>query len=342
MAITHARPQRTTARNHAGGPAGLWLALLSAASFATAGPLAKSLLDAGWSPGAAVTARIVGAALVLSVPAALSLRGRWHVLRRDAGVIVLYGLLAIAGAQLGFFSAVATLDVGTALLIEYLAPLLVVLWVWVTRHRRPGSSTIMGAAVAVGGVVLVLDVLGGAADVDAVGVAWALFAACGLAVYFVISGRPTPGLPPMVLAAGGLVVAAVTLGLAGAIGVLPMVAPTDDVTLLGHRTSPFVIVAILTLVSAALAYTTGIIAARRLGSRLASFAGLTEVLFAAAMAWVLLGQSLSLVQMLGAVLVVAGVVLVRRDSSQDAGTLHGHGHTGSGDEASSLELRPAG
>ncbi len=319
MAVTHARPQRTTPAGHAGAASGLWVALLSAASFATAGPLAKSLLDAGWSPGAAVTARILGAAIVLAVPAALSLRGRWHVLRRDAGVIALYGLLAIAGAQLGFFSAVVTLDVGTALLVEYLAPLIVVVWVWVVHRQPPGSSTILGAAVAVGGVVLVLDVLGGAADVDLVGVAWALFAACGLAVYFVIGGRPTPGLPPIVLAAGGLVVAAAALGLAGALGVLPMVASSDAVVLLGRAASPWVVVAALTLVSAALAYTSGIVAARRLGSRLASFAGLTEVLFAAALAWVLLGQSLGLVQVLGGALVVAGVVLVRRDRSAGAG-----------------------
>lgn len=315
----HARPQQVTeAVPRTTTPSGLWVALLSAASFATAGPLAKGLLDAGWSPGAAVTTRIIGAALVLAVPAALSLRGRWHVVRRYAGIIALYGLMAVAGAQLGFFSAVATLDVGTALLIEYLAPLIVVAWVWVVRRQPPGASTILGAVLAVGGVVLVLDLLGGTPDVDVVGVAWALFAACGLAVYFVISGRPTPGLPPIVLAAGGLVVAAVTLGVAGAIGVLPMVVTTTDVAFLGATTSPFVVVAALALVSAALAYTSGIVAARRLGPRLASFAGLTEVLFAAAFAWVLLGQSLGLVQVVGGALVVAGVVLVRRDRESGA------------------------
>lgn len=298
------------------GGGGLALALLSAASFATAGPLAKSLLDAGWSPGAAVAVRIAGAALVLAVPAVISLRGRWSALRTHAGLIVLYGLLAVAGAQLGFFTAVQTIPVGTALLVEYLAPLLVVVWVWAVRRQRPGVSTGIGAAIAVAGVVLVLDVLAGG-SVDAVGVGWALFAACGLAGYFLLSEREAPGLPPLVLAAGGLVVAAVVLGVAGAVGVLPMVANLDPVSLLGHAASPLVPLVGMMLLSAALAYTTGIAAARRLGSRLASFVGLTEVLFAVAFSWILLGQGLGPVQVLGGVLVVVGVVVVRLDRSGD-------------------------
>ena len=303
----------TGADARVGGTGGLALALVSAASFATSGPLAKSLLDAGWSPGAAVTARIAGAALVLAVPAGISLRGRWSALRTHAGVIALYGLLAVAGAQLGFFTAVRTIPVGTALLIEYLAPLLVVVWVWVVQRRRPGVATGVGAAIAVVGVVLVLDVVSGGAAVDAAGVGWALFAACGLAGYFLLSEREAPGLPPLVLAAGGLVVAAVVLALAGAVGVLPMTAGLEPVRLLGHGLSPLLPLAGLALVAAALAYTTGIAAARRLGSRLASFVGLTEVLFAVAFSWVLLGQGLGQLQLLGAALVVAGVVVVRTD-----------------------------
>lgn len=308
----------TTGRTTGGG--GLVLALVSAASFATAGPLAKSLLDAGWSPGAAVAVRIAGAALVLAVPAAVSLRGRWSALRAHAGLIALYGLLAVAGAQLGFFTAVQTIPVGTALLVEYLAPLLVVLWVWVVQRRRPGLATAIGAAVAVGGVVLVLDVVAGGA-VDAVGLGWALFAACGLAGYFLLSEREAPGLPPLVLAAGGLVVGGVVLGLAGALGVLPMAASLGPVSLLGRGVSPLVPLVGLVLLSAAVAYTAGIAAARRLGSRLASFVGLSEVLFAVAFSWVLLGQALGPLQLVGAALVVVGVVVVRTDRRGSAGVV---------------------
>src|SRR3546814_5393519 len=78
---------------------GLALGLGSAAAFATSGPFAKSLLDTGWSPGAAVTSRISLAAVVLAVPGALAMRGRWPLVRPNVGTIVLSGLLAIAGCQ---------------------------------------------------------------------------------------------------------------------------------------------------------------------------------------------------------------------------------------------------
>ena len=88
-------------------------------------------------------------------------------------------------------------------------------------------------------------------------------------------------------------------------------ARTAGFTLLDAQVSWLVPVLGLVLVAAVLAYVAGIVAARLLGARLASFVGLTEVLFAVAVAWVLLGQSLGPSQLLGGALVVAGIALVR-------------------------------
>src|SRR5690606_29024255 len=114
----------------AAGGGGWTAALLSAAGFGTSGAFAKSLLEAGWSPGGAVTVRIGGAALVLAVPTALALRGRWRVLRDHAGMLVVYGVVAMAAVQFFYFNAISRLSVAVALLIEYLAPVLVVAWLW--------------------------------------------------------------------------------------------------------------------------------------------------------------------------------------------------------------------
>jgi len=67
----------------------------------------------------------------------------------------------------------------------------------------------------------------------------------------------------------------------------------------------------LGVVTAALAYVTGIAATRRLGSRLASFVALTELIAALGFAWVLLGQAPRPVQLLGGALVLVGVVIVK-------------------------------
>src|SRR5690242_12183504 len=84
---------------------GLGIALASAAAFATSGAFAKPLLLAGWAPGAVVTLRITVAAAVLLVPTLLALRGRWGLLRRNAIVVVGYGLTGVAGCQLAYFNA---------------------------------------------------------------------------------------------------------------------------------------------------------------------------------------------------------------------------------------------
>src|SRR3954467_10110211 len=99
---------------------GILVALLSAAAFGTAGPFAKSLLDAGWTPGSVVFLRIVGAAMLLLIPTLRALGGRWHLLRSGWRQILAYGVAAVAVPQLAFFYAVQHLSVGVALLLEYL------------------------------------------------------------------------------------------------------------------------------------------------------------------------------------------------------------------------------
>ncbi|EYR64914.1 membrane protein [Actinotalea ferrariae CF5-4] len=301
------------------GP-GLALALVSAAAFGSSGPFAKALLDSGWSPGAAVTARIGGAALVLLVPSLLLLRGRMHVLRRHAALMVTYGVVAMAAVQLAFFNAVTTLSVGVALLLEYLGVVLVVVWLWVRHGQRPRRWTLVGVGLAVAGLLLVLD-LGGGASVDLGGVLWGLGAAVGLAAYFVLSAREATGLPPLVMACGGMVAATVALAVAGTVGVMPMTAGTDDVVLAGAVLPWWAAVLELALVAAVLAYATGIAATRRLGSKVAGFVGLTEVMFSLVFAWLLLGELPLPVQLAGGGLIVAGVLAVRYDELRGAGTV---------------------
>lgn len=298
------------ARNGKAG--GLGLALLSAASFGTSGSLARSLTDAGWSSSAAVAARITVAALVLAVPALLAMRGRWAALRRDASMVALYGLIAVAGCQVFFFNAVQRLSVGVALLLEYLGVVLVVAWMWIRHGHRPRRLTLAGSGVALLGLALVID-LTGDNRLDAVGVLWALGAAVGLAVYFVLSARSGEDLPPVAMASGAMSVGAVALVALGALGLLPMHATFGSVAFAGHRVSWLVPVVGLSVVAAAFAYVAGIAAARRLGPKLATFVGLTEVLFAVLFAWLLLGQLPTGMQLVGGLLIVVGVALVRMD-----------------------------
>lgn len=289
---------------------GLGFAFASATSFGLSGSLARGLLDSGWSAGAAVTLRILIAAAVLVVPGALALRGRWHLLRTNAALIAVYGVAAVAGAQLCYFYAVTYMQVPVALLIEYTAPVAVVCWLWLRHGNRPSRLTVLGAFIAAAGLVLVLDVIFGA-DLSTVGVLWALGAMVGAATFFVISADLDNGLPGISLAAGGLVTGGVVLLLAGWSGVIPFRASTAPATYDGTEVAWWLPVLGLGLVTAALAYVTGIEAGRRLGSRLASFVALLEVLMSLAFAWLLLGELPRAIQGVGGLLVLAGVVVVK-------------------------------
>ncbi len=289
---------------------GVGLAVLSAMSFGLSGPLAKSLIETGWSAGSAVLVRVLVAAAVLLVPGLVALRGRWSVLRHHGATIAAYGLVAVAGCQLAYFQAVARMEVGPALLIEFMSPVAVIGWLWLRHGQRPGRLTVAGALVAIAGLVLVIDLLSGA-SVEPVGVLWALGAMTGAAVYWIVSAGDDGDLPGVVLAAGGLLVGGLALLVAGLVGVLHLDVSASDVVLADTHVPWWAAVAALGVVTAGLSYVLGIAAVRRLGSRLASFVGLTEALAGVLLAWLLLGEAPAAVQVAGGALVLTGVVLVR-------------------------------
>ncbi|WP_433381552.1 EamA family transporter [Actinoplanes sp. CA-142083] len=302
------------------GPAvggGLLLAVVSATTFGLSGPLASGLLTAGWSPGAIVLCRMTIAALALAPFTIAAMRGRWHLLARQKGQIIVYGVLAVAGAQFCYFSAVAAMDVAPALLIEYTAPAAVVAWMWMRHGQRPARLTVIGAVIAAAGLVLVLDLTSGA-HVAWSGVAWALAAMVGATAYFLISADTDNGLPPLALAGLGLTVGSLTLGALAATGLLPMHATTTPVAFAVGSPQWWVPLLLLGLVTAALAYATGIAASRRLGSRVASFVALLEVVAAVVFAWLLVDQLPGFMQLAGGLLIVGGVVAVKLGDRQIA------------------------
>lgn len=293
---------------------GLLFATASALTFAVSGPFAKSLMEAGWSPTAAVTARLAGGALVLAL-AATVIKPDWpRQAREHAGTVVVYGLIPVAGAQVCYYNAVAHLSVGVALLLEYTAPLLVVGWLWATTKQSPSGLTLAGVGLALAGVTLVLNVFSARTHIDPAGLAWALGAALCAAFYFMLSDRVSAdgsGLHSITLAAGGLVVAAITVALLGLGGVLPLAFTGNDATVAGTTVPWLVPVLMLGVVSTATAYTLGIAGVARLRPSFGSLVGLTEVLFAALAAWALIGERIGMVQAVGGTVVLTGLALAR-------------------------------
>lgn len=298
------------ARNR--GTSGLLFAVASALAFSSSGPFVKPLLEAGWSLGAALLMRMGLAALILSPALVRAMIRQRGFLRRHWIMIVAFGLMPVLGCQLFYFSAMQRMPVAVALLIQYLAPVLLVLFVWVRTRRRPSGLVLAGSAVAVVGLVLVVDISG--ASFDLLGTLFALCAAVCVCAYFVISERTGDSLPPLALAAGGLVVGAIVMGMLCATGILPFAAPDVSIVLAGVEVPWFLPMLWVGAVGTTIGYAFGVMAVPRIGSRVASFVGLSEVLFALAFAWLFLSEVPAPIQFAGGALILVGVVLVRADA----------------------------
>lgn len=298
------------------GSAGLIAGLLSALTFASSGGFMKPLLESGWSTGAALLLRMAGAALVLSPALILTLRRHPGFLRKHGLLIIAFGLTGVAGCQIFFFSAMQRMPVAMALLIQYLAPVLLVGLAWLRTRRAPSVRVLAGSALAVAGLVLIVDILG--ASFDLWGTLLALGAAASLAAYFLIAEKTGDDIPPLALAAGGLLVGAMVMAVLIATGFFPYAAPAVTVVLAGQSVPWWVPLLWVIVVATAAGYGFGVRATAMLGSRVASFVGLTEVLFALVIAWIVIGEVPTAVQALGGLLILAGVVLVRMDSLQAA------------------------
>ncbi|GGM37158.1 membrane protein [Longimycelium tulufanense] len=290
---------------------GLVLALLSAGFLGASGPFGKALITAGMSPVQAVWVRIAGSALVLVPVVVLLGRASWDVVRRNLPALVLYGLLAVAGVQGFYFLAVSRIPVGVALLLEYLAPVLIVLWVRFVRRSPVPRSAAWGAAAVVIGLACVVQIWAGL-RLDVVGLSAGLAAAVCQASFFLLSDRLSAAVDPLTMFACGTTVAAVALA--------PFARPwSADWSILwgstmvaGHGVWTPLVVLWVVVVSTVLAYTIGILAIRRLSAPVAGVIASTEVLFAVLIAWIALGETLTLIQVVGGAVLLAGAFVAQR------------------------------
>src|SRR5688572_1899431 len=242
---------------------GLIMAVASALAFSSSGPFIKPLLESGWSLGAALLVRMGVAGLILSPAVVLAIRRQPGFLRRHWRLILGFGLMPVLGCQLFFFSAMQRMPVAIALLIQYLAPVMLVAFVWLRTRKKPSALVLWGSAIAVLGLVLVVDISG--ASFDLIGTLLALGAAVCVCVYFVISERAGDDLPPLALAAGGLLTGAAMMGVLCLSGIMPFEAPAITVTLAGMEVPWFVPLFWVAGVATTLGYALGVMAVPRIG-----------------------------------------------------------------------------
>ncbi|MEU0597065.1 EamA family transporter [Streptomyces sp. NPDC006393] len=307
-------------KRQSGKGAGLGLALVSALAFGGSGVAAKPLIEAGLDPLHVVWLRVTGAALVM-LPLAVRHRA---LLRRRPALLAGFGLLAVAGVQACYFAALSRIPVGVALLIEYLAPALVLGWVRFVQRRPVTRAAALGVVLAAGGLACVVEVWSGL-SFDALGLLLALGAACCQVGYFVLAdhgggegeGDGTAPDPLGVIAYGLLVGAAVLTAVARPWGMdWPVLARTAHMN--GTPVPAAALLVWIVLVATVLAYITGVLSVRRLSPQVAGVVACLEAVIATVLAWVLLGEHLSAPQVVGGAVVLLGAFIAQSSTPAKA------------------------
>jgi drug/metabolite transporter (DMT)-like permease len=290
--------------------AALAIAVVSSVCFGFSGSMAKIVGAGGLTPLQAVWVRMAGAAVLLL---AILLVFRRQALRIPAGKLgffAAYGLIAVAAVQTVYFVAITRLPVGVALLLEFTAPVLVVLWVRFVRRVRLPRSAYAGAVIVVVGLGVVVEVWQGMA-LDGLGVLLGLIAGACCAGYFLMSDGFGDEVDPLGLIAWGLAGAAVVLTPIARAWDIPWAAFGTSVSV-GGRTVPVLLaVFLLIVVATVLAYITGVNAVRRLSAAVGATVASLEVVAGAVIAWVLLGEHLGLPQIVGGAIVLTGALLAQ-------------------------------
>ncbi|NEM91665.1 EamA family transporter [Galbitalea soli] len=298
-------------------------ALLAALLFGANGTVTKVVVESGLTPLQLTQFRVLGTAAIAGGVLLASNRGGFRLRPRQLGTMAFLGVVGVALLQASYAAALQLLPVGMTLLIEYTAVLLVALVAFFVFHERVRARL----WVAIGCVLLGLAVVARiwASTLNPLGVAFSVVAALTLAIYFIFGERQVGQTSPLVVAFWTMTFAAgfwaffsgwwmidpavlvrpVSLGgtLAGVH--LPLWAPLAWNVVMGTF-APF------------------FLSFRALGRLSATAAGVvatSEVVFAFLVAWLWLGEGLDLVQILGAAVVLVGIVLAqtaRAEKSVDA------------------------
>jgi drug/metabolite transporter (DMT)-like permease len=299
-----------TARN---ARLGYLLVIAAAVLFGINGGVSRVAMGSGLSPESFTTLRITGATLVFVAYAACFRR---TALRRPRGTAVLLvfalGLVGVVGLQLTYNIAIDRLPLGIALLIEYLAPVLVVLWVRFVRKEpvRPRMWAAVGLSIA--GLAIVSRVWNGLAF-DGLGIVMALLAAVCFAAYFLIGEHNVGFDDPLRVILWAFVVATVAMNLIEPIWTTPDLPERTSMLgrLDGHSVDPWLVVATVVVMGTVVPFFLEMFSLQHLPATIVTVVAMLEPVIANVLGWAWFRESLTPVQVVGACAVLAGIVLAQ-------------------------------
>jgi len=300
---------------------GYLMVLSAAVLFAVNGVVSKVILASGLSSLRLTEVRLTGAAVGLVAALSLARRSSLRVRARELPFLALFGIGGLALIQWLYFLAIHRLEIGIALLIQYLAPLLVALWARFVVRRSVRRRLWLALALALTGLTLVVQIWRGTATgLDGLGVAASLAAAVAFASYILLAEHGITRRDAVSLTTYGFVFGALFFAVIQPWWSFPGHFVTQRVSLLGNLSSFHLPVWALMLwmivLGAIVPFALFVGALRHIPATRSSILAMLEPVVATAAAWAWLDESLDATQIVGGAIVLAGIVLAQtaRDS----------------------------
>lgn len=288
-------------------------ALAASVLFGANGSVTKVLVQAGLQPAQLTLFRVLATALLAGAVLLATDRRAFRVSGRQLGTLAVLGIAGVAMLQYTYAVALGLLPVGITLLIEYMAVLLVALVAFFVFKEKVRARLWIAIGFVLVGLAIVARIW--ASDLDPFGVLMATAAAVTLTIYFVIGEREVGKSSPMAVAFWSMGFATVfwlvfsawwtidpaifgrTHSLGGTLAsvVVPLWIPLLWTMLLGSF-APFFL---------------SLLALKHLSATAAGIVATSEVIFAFLVAWLWLGEGLEAVQLVGAAVVLVGIILAQ-------------------------------
>src|SRR6266576_2693552 len=292
---------------------GYAMVAIAATLFAVNGTVSKVILGSGIRSGQLTAVRWSGTLIGLTLIALATRPRALRVRASDLPVLVALGI-SLAVVQWAYFFAIHRLDIGIALLIQYVAPILVALWARFVCHEPVRHRIWAALALSLAGLTLIVEIWHGG-RLSGPGVAAAVLAAISYATYVLTAERGVRRRDPISLSAWGFLFATIFSSMLAPWWSFPGRRLDDHVSLLGNLGSTHVPLWVLMLwmvvLGGILPFGLIVSALRHISATRAGITAMLVPVVAIVAAWAWLGESLQPVQLSGAALTLLGIGLAQ-------------------------------
>jgi len=294
------------------------LTLLGAIFFSFNGVIAKLVLTSGLSSMRLTQVRCGGAFIFLGLYMFLRYRDKLKAKKEDLPLLFAYGIIGFLMVQALYFVAITRLNVSVALILEFTAPIWIVLWLRFVKHKVVPSLMWVAIFLAFSGLVLIAQVWKGQ-TLDPIGVTCALLDGIVLASFFLLGEKLTAKRDVESLMVYGFGFASLGLAIAMPLWSYPTEIFTQSMNLQGRfdafNLPGWVLIAWVIIMGTIVPYLLVVKGLKLLSASTSSVMGMAEPVLAGVFAWIWLSETWNFIQLVGGVTVIIGIILADKARS---------------------------